>query len=318
VPGPAPLAAGLSAVEAHLRSLTAHEDPVIEEGSRHLLLSGGKRFRPLVALTTARLGRFRPAVVEVAAAVELLHVSSLYHDDVIDEAATRRGAPAVHVRWGRRRAVTVGDRLTALALAAAARAERAAAGILASTYGRLVAGQTAELRLLGSLDHAIDDYYGVVDGKTTSLIRASAVLGARAAGAAAADVDAVDAWATEAGRAFQLADDILDLVGDPARIGKPVGTDLTEGVFTLPVLATAAGPNGPELRALLAGRPPYPGAATEAARALVLAGGAVEDARRRLVGHLARSERALARLPSPDVAGELARLGRSVVEAAAT
>jgi heptaprenyl diphosphate synthase len=188
--------------------------------------------------------------------VELVHLGSLYHDDVIDEASTRRGRVSVNANWTNTIAILSGDFLLARASEVAAPLGEEAVALIARTYASLVEGQTLELQLIDGVDHGPDEYYDVIGGKTASLIRTSARLGAMTGAAAPHQVEAVSEWGWEMGLVFQMTDDVLDLVADEAFLGKPAGSDMLEGTYTLPVLYAVAGPDGPEIRDLLArGRP---------------------------------------------------------------
>jgi heptaprenyl diphosphate synthase len=194
--------------------------------------------------------------VEAGVAVELVHLGSLYHDDVIDEASTRRGRVSVNANWTNTIAILSGDFLLARASEVAAPLGEEAVALIARTYASLVEGQTLELQLIDGVDHGPDEYYEVIGGKTASLIRTSARLGAMTGGAAPHQVEAVSEWGWEMGLVFQMTDDVLDLVADEDFLGKPAGSDMAEGTYTLPVLYAVDGPAGPEIRDLLAnGRP---------------------------------------------------------------
>ncbi len=249
----------LNRVEERLIESSAAEDPYLTKIAQHLLLAGGKRFRPLLALLAAEFGPssdHRPA--EAGVAVELIHVGSLYHDDVIDESDIRRGASSVNANWSNSVAILAGDFLMARASeVAATHLSQESVRLLASTYAELVEGQTRELQLEGDLTHTIDDYHQVIGGKTASLVRTSARLGAMAADASPPIVDALSTWAWEVGMVFQIADDALDLVADEETIGKPAGSDIREGTFTAAVLMAASGPDGDRIGELLKSGMPY-------------------------------------------------------------
>ena len=231
----------LGRVEERLLETATADDPYLTKIAQHLLLAGGKRFRPLLALLAAEFGPakdHRP--VEAGVAVELIHLGSLYHDDVIDKADTRRGADSANANWDNTVAILAGDFLMARASeVAATHLSQESVRLLATTYAELVEGQTRELQLEGDFSHSIDEYNQVIGGKTASLIRTSARLGAMASDADDTAVDALSTWAWEVGMVFQIADDALDLVADEQTIGKPAGSDIREGTFTAPVLLAA-------------------------------------------------------------------------------
>ncbi len=193
-------------VEDRIFEVTQSSDQFLTEVSQHLLKAGGKRYRPLLAQLCAELGTpkdRRP--VDAGVAVELIHVGSLYHDDVIDESDFRRGNPSANANWTNTVAILAGDFLMARASeVAATELGQDAVRLLARTYAELVEGQTIELQLDHDLNHSPAEYYKVIGGKTASLIRTSARLGAIAADCSPADVEAISDWAWELGMLFQV------------------------------------------------------------------------------------------------------------------
>ena len=264
----------MARVESRLLEASASDDPFLTKIAQHGLAAGGKRYRPLLAQVAAELGdRDDDGPVEAGVAVELVHLGSLYHDDVIDEADTRRGKVSVNENWTNTIAILAGDFLLARASEVAAPLGTEAVALIARTYATLCEGQVLELQLANDLDHGPDEYYAVIGGKTASLIRTSARLGAMTGGADRETIEAISEWAWEMGLVFQLADDVLDLVADEAWLGKPAGSDIGEGTFTLPVLYAARGPDGAEIRRLLQGGAPYRQETID--RVIELAGGQV-------------------------------------------
>ena len=227
---------GLTAVEELLRSSVNSSYPFVTETSRHLVDAGGKRFRPLVVLLAAGFGD--PAaktVVPAAVAIELTHLSTLYHDDVMDEAVLRRGAVSANSRWSNSIAILTGDFLFARASEITADLGTEATRILAQTIAVLCEGQIRETVGPGTGD-PIAHYRQVVAEKTGSLIATSGRLGALLSGASPAAVAALTSFGTKIGGAFQLSDDLLDITSPSGESGKTPGTDLREGIRTLPVL----------------------------------------------------------------------------------
>ena len=306
----------LAKVEERLLEAAAADDAYLTKIAQHLLLAGGKRLRPLLALLAAEFGPSRDGrPVEAGVSVELIHVGSLYHDDVIDEADIRRGASSVNANWTNTIAILAGDFLMARASeVAATHLDQESVRLLAATYADLVEGQTKELQLQGGLSHSLDEYNQVIGGKTASLIRTSARLGAMAADASPPAVEAVSQWAWEVGMVFQIADDALDLVADEETIGKPAGSDIREGTFTAPVLMAAAGPNGPRIEQLLSVPRPYTDASVGEVISIVRDGGFIEetlsDARRRLDV----ADTALAGLPDGTAKATLTGLGEYLLD----
>lgn len=301
----------LDRVEERLLEAATADDPYLTKIAQHLLLAGGKRFRPLLALLAAEFGDVsdgRP--VEASVSVELIHVGSLYHDDVIDQADTRRGAESVNAHWTNTVAILAGDFLMARASeVAATHLSQESVRLLASTYAELVEGQTRELQLQNDLTHTIDDYLQVIGGKTASLIRTSARLGAMAADAAPTMTEDLSTWAWEVGMVFQIADDALDLVADEATIGKPAGSDIREGTYTAPVLMAADGPDGERVRHLLSAEGPLEDAAVDEVIALVRDGGFVDRSLDSARARLDVARETLGRLPEGEPRGILETLG---------
>jgi heptaprenyl diphosphate synthase len=231
------VAQGLDEVELRLREAVAHSDELADTVSRHLVEAGGKRVRPMLALLAAHLGDpTRPEVLDAAVVVELTHLATLYHDDVMDSAPTRRGAPSVHALWGNSVAILTGDLLFARASRVVAGLGPQAVRIQAATFERLCLGQLHETVGPREGEDAIEHYIGVLADKTGSLIATSGRFGAMFAGCSREVTDVLVDYGEKVGVAFQLADDVIDLSSDPELTGKTPGTDLREHVPTLPVL----------------------------------------------------------------------------------
>jgi heptaprenyl diphosphate synthase len=227
----------LALVEERLGQEILSEAPFVTEAARHLLRAGGKRFRPALVLLAAEAGdASRDEVITAACVVELTHLASLYHDDVMDEAVLRRGAESANSRWDNHVAILTGDFLFSRSSELTSRLGADAVRIQAETFTRLVEGQILETLAPGPDEDALEHYLRVVRGKTGSLIATSARYGARFSGAPAEVEEALTAYAERVGMAFQLSDDILDIASESAESGKTPGTDLREGVPTLPVL----------------------------------------------------------------------------------
>jgi heptaprenyl diphosphate synthase len=250
------LAQGLARVESALSTAVGSEHPFVREAAGHLMAAGGKRFRPMLALLAAQLGDATAVEVTRAAVVcELTHLATLYHDDVMDEAAVRRGAPSANSRWSNSVAILTGDLLFARASDLVSDLGPEAVRIQARTFERLVTGQIRET--VGPLpgEDPVAHHLAVLADKTGSLVATSARFGAGFAGADQALVAALTAFGEEVGVAFQLSDDLLDIVSEVGTSGKAPGTDLREGIATLPVLYALADddPAGARLRELAAG-----------------------------------------------------------------
>ena len=247
----------LRRLEDALRASVTSGDPFLSEVAGHLIGAGGKRLRPALALAAASAGGVTPTddVLQGGVSVELVHLGSLYHDDVMDEASSRRGVESVNARWGNLVAILAGDFLLARASEIAASLGTEVAGLLAATIGRLCEGQVGELKTAFSVARTEDEYLSSIGGKTASLLSAACRIGALTACLERPAVDALTVYGEAIGMVFQIRDDVLDVVGTEAELGKPAGNDLVEGVYTLPVIRALADPRaGGELRPLL-GKP---------------------------------------------------------------
>ncbi|MDP9417335.1 MAG: polyprenyl synthetase family protein [Actinomycetota bacterium] len=233
----ADLRTGLAAVEQLLRDAVKSDYPFVTETSRHLVDAGGKRYRPLLVLLAAQFGdRNAPGIVPAAAVVELTHLATLYHDDVMDEAALRRGAVSANARWTNTVAILTGDFLFARASDILADLGPDAVRLQARTFERLVTGQIRETVGPAPGDDEVEHYLSVVIDKTASLLATSARFGAMLSGADDQTVDVLTRFGERFGVAFQLSDDVLDVASESTQSGKEPGTDLREGIRTLPVL----------------------------------------------------------------------------------
>jgi heptaprenyl diphosphate synthase len=231
------LRARMLEVEERLVREVRSEAAFITEAARHLLHAGGKRFRPLLTLLAAETGdASRDGVITAACVVELTHLASLYHDDVMDEADLRRGAESANSRWDNHVAILTGDFLFSKSSELTATLGADAVRIQAETFTRLVEGQILETVKPQAGEDPLAHYLRVVAGKTGSLIATSARYGARFAGAPREVEEALTGYGDAVGTAFQLSDDILDIASESTVSGKTPGTDLREGVPTLPVL----------------------------------------------------------------------------------
>jgi heptaprenyl diphosphate synthase len=229
--------AGLAAVEEGLLEATKSGVPFITEAAQHLVRAGGKRFRPLLAMLAAQFGDpYAPGVVPAAVVVELTHLATLYHDDVMDEADVRRGVDSANTRWGNSVAVLTGDFLFSRASHMLADLGPEAVRIQAEAFERLVTGQILETAGPRDGRDPVDHYLDVLGGKTGSLIAVAVRFGAMMSGADERIVDVLAQYGERLGVAFQLADDVLDIASDSHESGKTPGTDLREGIPTLPVL----------------------------------------------------------------------------------
>ncbi len=227
---------GLELVETRLVESTTHTDPVAKDAARHLVDAGGKRIRPVLVLLAAQLGdASRKGVIDSAVVAEITHLATLYHDDVMDEAPTRRGVPTAHKIWGNSLAILTGDLLFARASQLAADLGDEIIRTQSSTFERLCLGQMHETVGPQPGDNPVDHYIKVLADKTGSLIAASAQMGLLASGADRKYLEPLLEFGEAVGVAFQLIDDIID-IAEEGESGKTPGTDLRAGVPTLPVL----------------------------------------------------------------------------------
>lgn len=313
------LSNGLAQVEELLSTHIQGEYPLVEETSRHLVLAGGKRLRPLLVLLTAQLGPERGAnVFKAAVACELTHLGTLYHDDVMDEAALRRGVTSANYRWGNAVAILTGDYLFAKTSALLAEVGPEAVLLQALTFERLVIGQIQETQ--GPLDgeDAMAHYMKVVANKTASLISTSARFGAMLSGADPRITETVTQFGELIGIAFQLADDILDIASESVQSGKTPGTDLKEGIPTL-VTLLARNSNDPadaDLKELLA-KPITDDAILQETLVRLRNHKAMHEAREKLSSIAIQAEKLLEDIPESKAKSALSSLINTIIERSA-
>jgi heptaprenyl diphosphate synthase len=267
----------LARVEEALHRAVSSEEAFLAEVAGHLISAGGKRLRPLLVVASAAAtgADVTDDVVQGAVSVELVHLGSLYHDDVIDDAQSRRGVPSVNARWGNLVAIVAGDFLLARASEIAASLGTEVSALLAATIGRLCEGEVAELQYAYNPTRPEAAYLNAIEGKTASLMATACRIGGLTSGASPAQVSALTAYGQAFGITFQIFDDILDLIGTEKDLGKPAGHDLVEGTYTLPVIRALAMPEpGDELRALLGRHLDAP--ARDKARDIIISTDAVE------------------------------------------
>jgi heptaprenyl diphosphate synthase len=305
------LSGDLARVEEALRVAVRHDDRFLAEVAAHLIEAGGKRIRPTLTLCAgyAASGADRPvadAVVTGGVACELVHLGSLHHDDVIDEAETRRGVPSVNARWSNIVAILSGDFLLARASALAASLGADVAGLLADTIGELCRGQVLELQHLFDVQRSEEDYSSAIEGKTASLFGTSCRIGGMVSGVDEPTLDALTRYGQHLGLCFQIVDDCLDLTASDEALGKPAGQDLVEGIYTLPVIYALG--EGGELAELLGG--PLDPERRDRARTLAAADGAVDAALAVARDHATKASEALAGADAldPSVTSGLRRL----------
>jgi heptaprenyl diphosphate synthase len=295
---------GVAKIEQLMDTELRSADPIMTDSLTHLFKAGGKRFRPLFTVLSAQVGP-KPDAAEVTTAgavIELVHLATLYHDDVMDEAEVRRGAPTANVRWSNNVAILAGDYLFATASRLVSRLGPEAVRLIAETFAQLVTGQMRETRGVAEGADSIEHYLKVVYEKTACLISAAGEFGAMFSGADDDQVARLSRLGGLVGTAFQISDDIIDIDSDSHESGKLPGTDVREGVHTLPMVYALAepGPEGARLRELLAGPVEDDHAVTEALT-LLRASPGMAKAKDFLAQYAAKARHELALLP--DVAG---------------
>jgi heptaprenyl diphosphate synthase len=300
---------GLLDLEPLLTASVVTGDSFLDDVTTHLIAAGGKRLRPLLALATATGGARQPTQDDLlgGVAVELVHLASLYHDDVLDEATIRRNVESVNSRFGNLVAIVAGDYLLARSAAIAAGLGTEIAALLADTLAKLCQGQVSEVRSAFQTTRTREDYTTAIAGKTAALTATSCRIGALTGGLPAAEVDACTEYGHCFGVVFQIRDDILDITATEGELLKPAGQDLAEGIYTLPALVALDDPDsGPDLRALL-GKPlaqPERDKAREIVAASPGIAASVEEART----YVERAKAATAGITLPELRGGLSRL----------
>jgi heptaprenyl diphosphate synthase len=297
--------ADLARLETMLAESVIIGDPYLDQVTTHLIYAGGKRLRPLLAVAAATGGEHEATTDDLMGgiALELMHLASLYHDDVMDEAEVRRNVDSVNARYGNLIAIVAGDYLMARSAAISADLGTEVASLLANTLAWLTRGQVSEVRTAFKVDRTEADYYEAIEGKTASLMAASARVGAITAKRTPAEIEALTEFGRCFGMIYQLRDDILDMTATDGQLGKPAGQDLAEGTYNLPALFALRDPKvGPQLAAALGH--PLDDAERENARKLVVSTDGIERTVQAAEQFLATANEALSK-----VSGEALRNG---------
>jgi geranylgeranyl pyrophosphate synthase len=293
--------ARLNDVEAMLEKVVRSDTDVVTETASYLVAAGGKRFRPMLVLLSGQFGDpADPRLVQGATAIEVTHLATLYHDDVIDEADTRRGRPSVNAKWGNNVAILTGDFLFARASEISSELGTEVTRLLARTIATVCDGQIREVESWGRVDQTEDAYLEVIRRKTAALIGTSCRLGGMLSDASPETIELLDDFGLALGLAFQLSDDIMDVISSEEELHKQPGQDMKLGVYTLPVLyALQDGPGGHELASLLSDGPPS-GDRLARALELVRTNGSLARAREAVSGSVRRAHKLAASLaPRP-------------------
>ena len=305
----------LVSLETLLAESVIFGDSYLDSVTTHLIYAGGKRLRPLLAVASATSGE-RAATPEDllgGVALELMHLASLYHDDVMDEAEVRRNVDSVNARYGNLIAIVAGDYLMARSAAIAADLGSDVAGLLAQTLAALTRGQVSEVRTAFSVERTEADYFAAIEGKTAALMASSCRVGALTARLSLEEREALTDFGRCFGMIYQLRDDILDVIATDNQLGKPAGQDLAEGIYNLPTIFALRDPLvGEELRGVL-------GAVLddedrERARKLVVATDGIERTIASAQIYLAQSHVALGALPGEQLRNGFASLIESLLE----
>jgi heptaprenyl diphosphate synthase len=301
----------LDRVEEALEKAVSAESELLATTAKHLLTAGGKRFRPMLVLLAGSFGDpSDPRLIPGSVAIELVHLATLYHDDVIDEADSRRGQPSVNARWDNTVAILTGDYLFARASELSADLGPDVCRLLAQTIAVLCDGQIREVSSSGAVEQTEELYLEIIRRKTGVLIATSCRLGGLLSDADPEHVEVLDAFGESLGMAFQLSDDIMDVTASQLELGKEPGVDMKEGVYTLPVLhALHVGPHRDELARLLAPGPPD-GERLDRALVIVRSGGSVEHARAAVSSEVSRATGLARQLPDGPARTALVQLAR--------
>lgn len=272
----------LKLVEERLREMVESEEKILTDASLHVIDSGGKRFRPTVAILSYKSlgGQDLDKIVDIAAGFELIHSATLVHDDINDGGNTRRGRETVYLKYGLHNAVVTGDFLFVKAFSLGGMFDKEVVRITSDACAKLAEGEIMQSRHRHAKDLSMDEYIRIMERKTAEPLRAGALIGAYLAGGTVEELRCLGAYGLNLGIAFQIIDDILDFVGDEARTGKPVGTDLREGYLTLPSLIAMKESESAskELADVVSQNEPSP-EATKRCVDLVTGSGAIEKAR---------------------------------------
>ncbi|MCA1841033.1 MAG: polyprenyl synthetase family protein [Actinomycetota bacterium] len=304
-----PIADDLARIEELMVAVSSEATSFLTESTTYLTKAGGKRLRPaLVVLAAKAAGGSNRAAEMTGAAIEMTHLATLYHDDVIDEADLRRGVPSANQRWGNKVAILAGDYLFAKASGLAAEVGGDVPSVLADAIAEVVEGQVSELRSTYDPARTQADYLSTIRGKTASLIEACTRLGATLAGAAAAEVESLKNFGSSFGYAFQIADDLLDIAASEDALGKPPGTDLRDGVYTLPVILAISKVDG------LSDSLGSADVDVDRVRGAVVESGAFNEAREIAFDHVDKALIALKEIGEGEAREALERLTRLVVD----
>jgi heptaprenyl diphosphate synthase len=301
----------LDGVEEALDKAVRAESDLLSSSAKYLLAAGGKRFRPMLVLVAGYFGDpTDPRLISGAAAIELTHVATLYHDDVMDDAESRHGVPSVNVRWDNNIAILSGDFLFARASEMSADLGPDVCRLLAQTIATLCDGQIRDVSTAHKVDKTEEEHLDIIRRKTGALIAMSSRLGGMLSDTSAKRIEILEGFGGSIGMAFQLSDDIMDITSSQLELGKEPGTDIREGVYTVPVLhALRHSPDRDELRRILTTGVPD-GELLDRALEIVRAGGSIEHARAQVTEEVARAVGLARQLPDGPARHALVQLAR--------
>ena len=305
----------LTRLETLLAESVIFGDSYLDSVTTHLIYAGGKRLRPILAVASATSGEGTATQEDLlgGVALELMHLASLYHDDVMDEAEVRRNVDSVNARYGNLIAIVAGDYLMARSAAIAADLGTDVAGLLARTLAALTRGQVSEVRTAFSVERTEADYFAAIEGKTAALMASSCRVGALTAHLSDDEREALTEFGRCFGMIYQLRDDILDVIATDNELGKPAGQDLAEGIYNLPTIFALRDANvGDELRGVLGAI--LDDEDRERARKLVVATDGIERTIAAAQTYLAQARVALASLPSAQLRAGFTSLIESLLE----
>jgi heptaprenyl diphosphate synthase len=313
---PAEIRKDLRSVEQALASTLRAQSSRLSEAANLVLKAGGKRLRPALVLISGRVGDYDLAgLLPAALTVELIHMASLIHDDILDEASLRRGSPTINSVWDRKTAVAVGDYIFGIAFVHLSKlGNPQIIDVMAEASESLSQGEWLELSLAFDPDQTIDDYMRRINKKTASLFSACCLAGGLLSGARVGEIEALKRFGENLGVAFQIRDDLLDIWGEEATLGKPVGSDLREGIATLPFfLAQEKGRGNGFLRRVISTKANSDAQIREAIE-IMSASGAREESERVAKKYLERALDALQDISREATRSELVEVARFVVE----
>jgi heptaprenyl diphosphate synthase len=303
--------ARLDRVEEALEKAVVADSELLAASARYLLSAGGKRFRPMLVLLSGYFGDHTdPRLIPGSVAIELVHLATLYHDDVIDEADDRRGVPSANARWDNTIAILTGDYLFARASELSADLGTEVCRLLARTIAVLCDGQIREVDASGKVEQTESNYLEIIRRKTGVLIATSCRLGGLLSDADEAHTDVLEAFGESLGMAFQLSDDIMDLTSSQLELGKEPGVDMREGVYTLPVLHALAHDEHREELARLLARGAPDGEMLDRALEIVRTGGSIEHAQAAVAAEVGRAIDLANQLPAGPAQHALVQLAK--------